>query len=54
MSKIRRKQDFTFESCGTCKSCHYDLGQRTCICTKHDGERIGQNQYAYVCDDWEQ
>ena len=52
MTKIRRKLDFTFESCGTCNGCRYDLGQKTCICQKHDGERIGQNQYAYVCDGW--
>ena len=53
MANIRRKLDFTPESCGTCKGCYYDIDKRVCICRKHNGEIIGQNQYTYVCDEWE-
>ena len=50
--KIRKNYGFTYESCGTCKGCQYDLSKRTHICNRRGGERIGQNQYAYVCDGW--
>ena len=50
--KIRKNYGFTYESCGTCKGCQYDLSKRTHICNRRGGERIGQNQYAHVCDGW--
>ena len=52
MDKIRKNYGFTYESCGTCKGCAYDMEKRINVCTKRGGEKIGKNQYAHVCDEW--
>ena len=50
--KIRKNYGFTYESCGTCKGCAYDMKAHTHICNRRGGEHIGKNQYAFVCDGW--
>lgn len=50
--KIRKNYGFTYESCGTCKGCAYDMEIRTNVCIRRNGEHIGKNQYAHVCDGW--